>query len=84
MRELVGELDNVRAAWQWAAQNDRDAVAGAMQPLFLFYKIRGLFAEGAADFHLALTGGRAVGALQTRLQVRLAFFYQQVGRLAAA
>ncbi|MEZ4646663.1 MAG: hypothetical protein R3E31_28720 [Chloroflexota bacterium] len=50
---LTGELENVRAAWRWATSHpDWEALAASLSSLFLFYKIRGLFAEGAADFEL--------------------------------
>jgi predicted ATPase/DNA-binding SARP family transcriptional activator len=68
---IQGEVDNVRQAWRWAATH-------AMQPGFMstlyqrltasayslwqFYLITGLYAEGAAAFHLAATGVEALCA----------------------
>ncbi len=90
MLVLADELDNIRNAWQWAAsQRNWAALAGALHPLFLFYKIRGSFAEGAADFHLALIRHQEGTPIYDedlflRLQARLAFFYQHLNQLAEA
>ena len=58
--EIVIELDNVRAAWQWAVDNANvEAIRQAATTLFLFCQLRSLFLEGAEMM------AAAAAALQT-------------------
>jgi predicted ATPase/DNA-binding CsgD family transcriptional regulator len=55
LAEIGGELDNVRAAWQWAAQQGSLAeLEYAAMSLHTFYQFRGRFQEGAEAFVLAV------------------------------
>jgi serine/threonine protein kinase/tetratricopeptide (TPR) repeat protein len=50
------EASNVRAAWQWAIDRKHfDSIDKASQPLWMYYKIRGLFRDGLEVFNEALT-----------------------------
>jgi predicted ATPase len=54
LKQISGEIDDVRAAWRWAVtQQDHRAMARAADSLFHFYYIRSWFAEGAAVFEMA-------------------------------
>jgi predicted ATPase len=54
--EIGSEIENVRAAWHWAAeQRDMDALGQALEPLFNFYHQRSRYHEGQADFAHAAT-----------------------------
>ena len=56
--EIEEDLENVRAAWRWAAEEGRvDDLRTGCRPLQLFYIQRGgLAAEAAEEFHLAARG----------------------------
>jgi predicted ATPase/DNA-binding CsgD family transcriptional regulator/DNA-binding XRE family transcriptional regulator len=48
---LTDEIDNIRAAWQWAlAQRDADRMLPMLDSLWRFYEGRGWFQEAAATF----------------------------------
>jgi predicted ATPase/DNA-binding SARP family transcriptional activator len=54
--EIVRELENVRAAWQWAtARGQVTEMAPAMRSLQRFYDVQSRFQEGEEAFHLAVT-----------------------------
>jgi DNA-binding CsgD family transcriptional regulator/tetratricopeptide (TPR) repeat protein len=54
LKQISGEIDDVRAAWRWAVtQQDHRAMARAADSLFHFYYMRSWFAEGAAVFEMA-------------------------------
>lgn len=62
LEEIALEIEQARAAWRWAAQHARvEALAGAMESLFLFYETRSWFQEGAANFALAAEQLAAAG-----------------------
>jgi mycothiol synthase len=51
---VAAKIANVRAAWKWAlARRQPEALYRAAFPLFYFYEVRGLLAEGEAAFRLA-------------------------------
>lgn len=91
MSEVETELDNVRAAWQWAvAQNNNEAIHKMMQALDMFYQIKGRYLEAAAAFEKAEKGLRQTApSEQTKrvlleLLVNLAWQYIRLGQLAEA
>ena len=48
---VAADLGNIRTAWQWAAANQQsNLLALAAFPLFYFFELRGLLAEGEALF----------------------------------
>ena len=57
LREITREFNNVRAAWEWAAaKGDVQALAGAVEPLWLYYASKGHHAEAERLFALAVAG----------------------------
>jgi predicted ATPase/DNA-binding SARP family transcriptional activator len=61
LAEIGADLDNVRAAWDWAiAQGQVAEIRGAALALWLFYERRSLFEEGEATF------ARAAAMLEAR------------------
>lgn len=47
LEEIAQEIENVRAAWQWAAQQgDLIALHEAVEPLYHFYQIQSRYQEG--------------------------------------
>ncbi|MBI4786741.1 MAG: tetratricopeptide repeat protein [Chloroflexi bacterium] len=87
LAEIGAEIDNVRAAWQWAVeQKNADALGRALDALFLFYEGRNWFAEGEQAFQRAVEqvgaldpGGPTFARLMTRQGV-LAFRLAQYNR----
>lgn len=65
LRDIQGDIENVRAAWIWAAEHgDTSRLSDALYSLWLYFEIRGLYAEGEAIF------GQAVSSLRSiRLEV---------------
>jgi tetratricopeptide (TPR) repeat protein len=56
--EIAAEIDNIRAAWQWAVDHDDLAcLQRGLESLQLFYVMRGMAAEGMSAF------GRAIDKL---------------------
>jgi predicted ATPase/DNA-binding CsgD family transcriptional regulator len=56
LQEIRAELENVRAAWNWAVQNkDVERLQHAVQPLDTFCQYQGRFTEGTALFEQALS-----------------------------
>jgi len=55
-QEIQVELDNIRQAWTWAAEQANSAWLGrSAQSLWAFYVFKGLSAEGVQVFALAVT-----------------------------
>ncbi|UCH77925.1 MAG: tetratricopeptide repeat protein [Candidatus Coatesbacteria bacterium] len=55
LAEIAAEMDNVRAMWALAAaRGEAKDLAAAAEPLFAFYRMRGLFEEGGRVFARAL------------------------------
>lgn len=51
VQELVGELDNVRAAWAWALERENfSALAPAVRALGWFFEVSGFIHEGIGHF----------------------------------
>lgn len=47
LAEIAQEIENVRVAWQWAAQQENlDALHEAVEPLYHFYQIQSRYQEG--------------------------------------
>lgn len=91
LHALDGEIDNVRAAWQWlVAHGAPDEVAQALPALHLYYDMRGWFMEGESSFRLAveqrqtMANDAAGQALLGRLLARLGFFHERLSVLEAA
>ena len=85
------ELENIRAAWWWAADEGEVALLRqAVTPLRLFYEGRGLIQEGVEVFTYALTCTDSLDAptLQGFLKVTIGFLrmlmsdYEQAQQLA--
>lgn len=54
LQELRAEIENIRAAWQWAAKHGRvSLIACACETLYIFYEIRAWMQEGLQAFLLA-------------------------------
>lgn len=61
VQEVAAELDNVRAAWQWAVSHrDGPALAEAVTTLHTFYQYQGRFREGSEALRTAVTTLQAV------------------------
>jgi hypothetical protein len=53
--EIAAEIDNIRAAWQWAVDHDDIAcVQRALESLNSFYVMRGMATEGMSAFSRAI------------------------------
>lgn len=62
LHDIQSDFENVRAAWMWAAaQGDTNGLGDTLYSLWLYFEIRGLYAEGEAIF------GQAVSALRSTL-----------------
>jgi tetratricopeptide (TPR) repeat protein len=60
--EIAADIDNIRAAWQWAVDHDDLAcLQHALESLYSFYNKRGMAAEGMSAF------GRAIDKLSAGL-----------------
>jgi predicted ATPase/DNA-binding CsgD family transcriptional regulator len=86
VEEVAAELENVRAAWQWAVQRcNITALAEAANALYSFCQYRGRYVEGAHLFAQAVAclDGAALpgGAL---LFYHLGWLYIRLGRLDEA
>ena len=54
LREIRQELDNVRAAWEWAVERrDWESIAAAAESAWIFHFFLSLFVEGERTFRLA-------------------------------
>ena len=88
--EILAELENVRAAWRCALQQQHlTAITAALDPLADVHELCGWFHEGEAVFLEAVTALAAATdeqqrRLQGRLQARLGFFAQRLGKYASA
>lgn len=57
LAEIGEEMENVRAGWQWAVQNEGVAfIDGILEGLYLCYEMRGRFHEGEEAFKKAAQG----------------------------
>jgi predicted ATPase len=56
LEEIGAEIENVRAAWQWAVAHRKvDALGQSLESLYRYYDIGGWFQEGASAFAGAIT-----------------------------
>lgn len=92
LARLEEELDNIRAAWNWAGQQRAAALLAAMiDPLFEFYEVRSLVQEAAERFGLALQAlqqnpgaSTSEPALLVKLLNRQARFLARLGKRSEA
>lgn len=92
LQEIVNELENILAAWQWAiAQSLWPYIDRCLDTLFHFYRIRGLFTEGLDIFSQTLYAiqSKKESAYSThlligRLLTRQAYFYMYLSQFAKA
>ncbi|HEX6384120.1 MAG TPA: tetratricopeptide repeat protein, partial [Anaerolineae bacterium] len=78
LSEIDREIDNVRAAWQWAvAERDEEALALGLDPLYYFFLLRGRQREGADMF------AQAVQALRPRSDKQSSILAQALARQGA-
>lgn len=91
--EVELRLQNVRAAWVWAAENERtDLLEAALDGLFGFFNARGRVEEGKELLRVALSrleGRRddrndSSGLLTERVRLRLAILNAYLGSHSAA
>jgi predicted ATPase/DNA-binding CsgD family transcriptional regulator len=89
--EIKAELENIRAAWQWAAGMSKvEEIQKATQALSWFYQFQSRYLEAATAFEKAMHSlKREPAAAQTDLAlvdvlVQLAWFYIRLGRLEEA
>lgn len=85
--EIEAELENIRAAWQWAVELRRvDDIKKAAIPLDSFYQYQSRFVEGAAAFQKAVQGLESQPAseqterVMAELLVCLGWYYIRLGR----
>jgi DNA-binding SARP family transcriptional activator/predicted ATPase len=88
-REIVAEMDNVRAAWGWAVTRQRvGMLEPALEGMRLFFEHMGWYAEAVAAFGaaaeavLAEAGGNS--PLHAQLLARQAWFYHRRDQFEAA
>ena len=80
---LSDDLDNVRAAWDWAVtRRDAEGLDRAALGLFRYYEMRSLFREGAERFIGAaqFLDGSELDRIRARLLARGAWFAFQLSR----
>jgi len=91
MTRIEAELENIRAAWQWAVElNKIEAIQNAAQVLVMFYQFQSRFAEGVNVFEKAVArldmaepAGQQ-GLILAELLVELGWLYMRVGQLENA
>jgi predicted ATPase/DNA-binding SARP family transcriptional activator len=68
LAEVAAELDNIRAAWEWAAAHGRARlIAASIDALWVFAEVRGLYGEGESFFQRAASAlDQAPEALEGR------------------
>lgn len=77
---LLPEMENLRQAWLWAADNQRaDLLDQALQPLHQFLHTRSAFQEAIRLFETALEHSDSP-AVTIRLRNRLGIYYLRLGR----
>ena len=79
LAEINAEIENVRAAWQWAVTHARlEAIALCLESLYYFYWARNWFHEGKRVFEqaegVALASGEKDSLLVARIWTRQAEF----------
>ncbi len=92
---ILLEIDNVRAAWQWAVEHAKLAEIGqSILPLSRLYAIQGWVFEGEHMFRIAAEtlstghppaeGQTELGFLQGRLAIRQGYFAYRLGQYQQA
>ncbi|MGD2176341.1 MAG: tetratricopeptide repeat protein [Anaerolineae bacterium] len=67
LRAIAADIDNVRAAWNWAADRHKVVeIAQGSEALHLFYFVRGLVDEGLRAFGAAANSLRAVDSTDAK------------------
>jgi predicted ATPase/DNA-binding NarL/FixJ family response regulator len=91
MSNIASELDNVRIAWRWAAdQNQVAMLPKAIDTLYNFYQFQSRYLEGVGAFERAIQGFAPDGLppqsekVLARLLVAAAWFHIRLGRLEEA
>jgi predicted ATPase/DNA-binding SARP family transcriptional activator len=87
LEAIAVEVDNVRAAWQRAVTARRfEDIAKSFESLFLFWRVRSLFSEGAESFGRAAEalGGTPHDILRAGLLARRATFLELLGQFDEA
>lgn len=88
LQAISADIDNIRAGWQWAqAASNWAAVAACLQPLHLFFELKGWFREAAETFAEAaaqLTQTAPTHPLRPRLQSRHGWHAWRLGQLDQA
>jgi predicted ATPase len=86
MDDMRSDIENARAAWEWAVRSGRDAdLEAAMESLFHFYELNSRYQEGAEAFRRAAEALRArdddqPNALLGKVLTRWSRFCERVGR----
>ncbi len=82
---LSREIENIRAAWNWAVEHGRaDLVEAALEGMPTFHETYGLLGEGAQLFHLAADHLASYVALAGYLRAREARLLTRQGRYPQA
>lgn len=85
LRQIDAEIDNIRAGWQWAVSNRKEAeISRALGAVATYYDIRGWFQEGEAMFGRAAAAVEADSVLYGRLLAYQAGFNHRLGRYEQA
>lgn len=78
LQRMQNEIDNLRAAWEWAAgQGQWELLAASAHPLRQFYDLVGLYHEAESNF------ARAIAQVQQRLPNQSADAWPRQERLVA-
>jgi predicted ATPase len=88
-REIAVEIDNIRAAWEWAvAQLQPGLLEPALESMRVFLEINGWYAEGVRLFADAANAERAAAGdgtlLGAKLLARQAWCYHRLDRFEPA
>lgn len=84
---LERDLENIRAAWQWAYQMERFGLCEqVLEPLRLFFTSKALMQEGINFFNSALErlGTKTEQRFGAQLHFELAYFYRRLDQFGAA
>lgn len=93
LQAVQADLPNIRAAWQWAVQNQRvPALTQGVQALTLLYRLMGLFREARHSLDEAISRMRqqsepfdaAAGHLLGLLLLEQSYFYEHLVHLTEA
>ncbi len=87
--EIAAEFDNIRAAWQWAVDNQKlELVERAITALSMFFQIRSRYVDAARMYQLALDllafADPAHLALRAQILLEMGWIEIRLGRFDAA